>query len=227
MKFYDFADINQAIADEKSGKTIKAVLRISQAAGIGMKQARHKTPPTKGARHTRKGGAGTIMLTVNGKRVEIPPVEAEQPLLWLLRNSLGLKGTNSGADMANVARASSTSMAGPCPSCVTPVKDVDGKTVTTIEGLAACPDHPVLRAWLAEQVPQCGYCQPGMIMATAALLARTPNPSDREIDDALSRVLCRCGTYQRVRRAVHRAAERCWEKAPFPIERLPDPRRSG
>jgi isoquinoline 1-oxidoreductase beta subunit len=109
------------------------------------------------------------------------------------------------------------------PSCTTEVKEVAGKRITTIEGLSQRDDHPVLRAWLAEQVPQCGYCQPGMIMAAAALLAQIAQPDDADIDDAMSRVLCRCGTYQRVRRAVRRAAEQRWDDAPFPADRLSAP----
>src|ERR1019366_3629361 len=95
--------------------------------------------------------------------------------------------------------------------------------IRTIEGLAQEPDHPIFRAWLAEQVPQCGYCQPAMIMATAALLEANPGPTDADIDAALAHVLCRCGSYQRVRNAVHRAAEQRWDDAPFGSGMLPPP----
>jgi isoquinoline 1-oxidoreductase beta subunit len=192
-----------------------------------MKQARHKTPLAKHARHSRKGDAGTTMLTVNGKRVEIPAVEAKQPLLWLLRDRAGLKGTKFGCGHGQCGACIVHVDGRAVPSCVTLAKDARGKAVTTIEGLAGRADHPVIRAWLAEQVPQCGYCQPGMIMAAAELLARTPGPSDGEINEALSHVLCRCGTYQRVRRAVHRAAEQSWDKAPYPAELLPAPAKEA
>jgi isoquinoline 1-oxidoreductase alpha subunit len=147
-----------------------------------------------------------ITLNVNGKdqAVEVSP---DTPLLWVLRDTLGLTGTKYGCG---------TGLCGTCtvhldgeavPSCQVPVSGVAGRKVTTIEGLSAGGDHPLQRAWLAEKVSQCGYCQPGQIMAAAALLAEKPSPTDAEIDTALSGNLCRCGTYQRVRRAIHRAAE--------------------
>ncbi len=164
-----------------------------------------------------------IALTVNGKFVEIPVLSGEQPLLWVLRDHLGLKGTKFGCGVGGCGACMVHLDGLAVQSCMTPAKDAEGKAVTTIEGLAQRPDHPVLCAWLCEQVPQCGYCQPGMIMAAAALLARSAKPSDAQIDDALSPVLCRCGTYHRARRAVHRAGEGRWAEAPFLIDRLPEP----
>ena len=144
-----------------------------------------------------------IKLKVNRKEytVEVGP---DTPLLWVLRETLGLTGTKFGCGMA-LCGACTVHLDGEAVrSCVTPLSRAAGKKVTTLEGLA----HGRLReAWLAEQVPQCGYCQPGQIMSAAVLLARTPHPTDAEIDDAMAGNLCRCGTYQRIRRAIHRAAQ--------------------
>ena len=146
-----------------------------------------------------------ITLNVNGAAATVA-AEPETPLLWVLREQVGLKGTKYGCGVG---------MCGTCTvhldgelrrSCVTPVSEAVGKAITTIEGLAANPTHPLLRGWIAAQVPQCGYCQPGMIMTAAALLAGNARPNDTDIDREMSGVLCRCGTYQRVRRAIHLAA---------------------
>lgn len=140
-------------------------------------------------------------LKINGEMRSVD-VEADTPLLWVLRDSLGLTGTKFGCG-AGVCGSCTVHVDGKATrSCVTPVSALAGKEITTIEGLGAREPHPVQRAWLAQQVPQCGYCQPGMVMATAALLAETPRPSDEEIGNALSNI-CRCGTYPRVLRAVH------------------------
>jgi len=144
-----------------------------------------------------------IDFTVNGKdqRVEVSP---ETPLLWVLREKLGLTGTKYGCG-ASVCGACTVHIDGaPRRSCVTPVGDVQGKKVLTIEGVPA--SHPVKMAWLAEEVSQCGYGQPGQIMSAVALLEGKPHPSDAEIDRAMSGNLCRCGTYGRIRRAIHTAA---------------------
>ena len=146
-----------------------------------------------------------ISLKVNGRerRVEVDP---DTPLLWVLRDTLGLTGTKFGCGIA-VCGACTVHVDGEATrSCVTPVDSVAGAEITTIEGLSPDRGHPVQQAWIAEQVPQCGYCQSGMIMATAALLKETPTPSDAEIDAAITNI-CRCGTYARVRRAIHRAAK--------------------
>ncbi len=145
-------------------------------------------------------------LRVNGDvhRLEIDPVT---PLLWVLRDELGLTGTKYGCGMG-VCGACTVHLDGAAVrSCAIPVGSVGERAVTTIEGLSPTGSHPVQQAWLAEQVPQCGYCQPGMIMAAAALLAKTPAPSDAEIATGITN-LCRCGTYPRVRRALRRVARR-------------------
>ena len=147
-----------------------------------------------------------ITLLVNGAEhtVDVPPA---MPLLWVLRDVLNLTGTKFSCG-AGQCGACTVHIDGEARrSCVTPVSKAAGHAITTIEGLAAAGDHPVQRAWLEEQVVQCGYCQGGQIMAAAALLAKNPQPSDGEIDAAMGDVLCRCGTYQRIRRAIHRAVE--------------------
>jgi isoquinoline 1-oxidoreductase subunit alpha len=147
-----------------------------------------------------------LVLHVNGsrRRVSLP---ADTPLLWALRDALGLTGTKYGCG-SGLCGACTVHLDGqPIRSCVTPVSAVGDKPVITIEGLSTDGNHPVQRAWVAEDVAQCGYCQAGQIMAAAALLRAKPRPTDAQIDDALSGNLCRCGTYQRIRAAVHRAAE--------------------
>ena len=147
-----------------------------------------------------------ISLTVNGKQQKVE-VRPDTPLLWVLRETLGLTGTKFGCGM-NQCGACTVHVDGkPMRSCQTPISSVAGKKVTTIEGLSADSSHPLQQAWIAEQVPQCGYCQSGQIMAAAALLAANRRPSDRDIDAALDGNICRCGTYQRIRRAIHRAAK--------------------
>lgn len=147
-----------------------------------------------------------ITLTVNGapRTVDVDP---QTPLLWVLRETLGLKGTKFGCGMAQCGSCTVLLDGEAIRSCVTPVKEAQGRAVVTIEGLSKDGSHPLQKAWIAEEVPQCGYCQSGQIMAAAALLLKKPKPTDADIDDALSGNLCRCGTYQRIRRAVHRAAE--------------------
>ena len=146
-----------------------------------------------------------MWLNVNGRRLRVA-FDPGTPLLWILRDALGLKGTKYGCG-TGICGACTVHLDGePIRSCVVPLKDVGKKSVTTIEGLAAAARHTLLDAWLDEQVPQCGYCQPGMIMAAAPLLAGNATPTDAEITAALDGVLCRCGTYQRVRKAVRRAA---------------------
>jgi isoquinoline 1-oxidoreductase alpha subunit len=128
------------------------------------------------------------------------------PLLWVLRDLLGLTGTKFGCGVAQCGACTVHLDGAPLRSCVTPVSAVGGRKITTIEGLSTRGDHPVQRAWAELDVVQCGYCQSGQIMAAAALLAEKPDPSDAEIDAAMSGNICRCGTYQRIRAAVHRAA---------------------
>jgi len=150
-----------------------------------------------------------ITFTVNGKARSVD-VSPDTPLLWVLRDVLNLTGTKFGCGAA-LCGACTVHVDGEATrSCVTPVEMVEGKKITTIEGLsAAAPEasgHPLQQAWIAEQVPQCGYCQSGMLMTAAELLARKPQPTDEDIDAALGGHICRCGTYQRIRRAIHRAA---------------------
>ena len=145
-------------------------------------------------------------LVVNGKSVEVE-VDPQTPLLWVLREKVGLTGTKYGCGMALCGACTVHVNGQAVRSCVTPLKAVVGKQVTTIEGLSSDRSHPVQRAWLQIQVPQCGYCQPGQMMSAAALLAVNPNPSDADIDDAMAGNLCRCGTYARIRKAIHAAAE--------------------
>ncbi|UCC73482.1 MAG: (2Fe-2S)-binding protein [Gemmatimonadota bacterium] len=145
-------------------------------------------------------------LQVNGESHTVN-VDPDTPLLWVLRDTIGLTGTKFCCG-AGLCRTCTVHMDGdPVPSCSIPVSSAEGSEITTIEGLSGNGEHPVQQAWIAEQVPQCGYCQVGQIMGAAALLARNPRPSDADIDEAMSPHLCRCGTYQRIRRAIHRAAE--------------------
>ncbi len=145
-------------------------------------------------------------LTVNGKSVELK-IDPATPLLWVLREQQGLTGTKFGCGMALCGACTVHVDGNAVRSCVTPIAAVANKQVTTIEGLSNNRSHPVQRAWLQVQVPQCGYCQPGQMMSAAALLAVNANPSDADIDEAMAGNLCRCGTYARIRRAIHLAAE--------------------
>lgn len=144
-------------------------------------------------------------VNINCQVHEIEAPE-DMPLLWVLRDMLKLTGTKYGCGMAQ-CRACTVHIDGsPTFSCVTPISSLEGAQVVTIEGLPDADKNPLLDAWVAEDVPQCGYCQPGQIMSAAALLRKTPKPSDVDIDAAMSPNLCRCGTYVRIRRAIHRAA---------------------
>jgi isoquinoline 1-oxidoreductase subunit alpha len=147
-----------------------------------------------------------IAATVNGKAVSIT-AEPDTPLLWALREELGLTGTKFGCGIAACGACSVHVNGQITRSCVLPVSEVAGKAITTIEGLAPAPDtlHALQQAWIKHQVPQCGYCQSGQIMAAAALLKSAPNPSDAQIDEAMSNI-CRCGTYPRIRAAIRSAA---------------------
>jgi isoquinoline 1-oxidoreductase subunit alpha len=147
-----------------------------------------------------------ITLNVNGRTMQAD-VEPDTPLLWTLRDGLGLTGTKFGCGMAQCGACTVHLDGEPIRSCVTPVSAVGSKKVTTIEGLSPEGTHPVQAAWIKEQVPQCGYCQSGQIMSAAALLAKTPKPTDDDIDKAMAGNICRCGTYQRIRAAIHTAAE--------------------
>jgi isoquinoline 1-oxidoreductase alpha subunit len=146
-----------------------------------------------------------IKLTVNGQPYTVD-VEPTMPLLWVIRDVLHLTGTKYGCGMAQCGACTVHLNGDAVRSCVTPVKRAENQTVTTIEGLSPNFTHPLQQAWIAEDVPQCGYCQSGQIMSAAVLLKENPNPTDEDIDDAMSGNICRCGTYQRVRKAIHTAA---------------------
>jgi len=147
-----------------------------------------------------------LALVVNG-RPQTVEADADTPLLWVLRDTLGLTGTKFGCGAA-LCGACTVQLDGvPVRSCSTPVSSVGNKHITTIEGLSADRSHPLQQAWIAEQVPQCGYCQSGMLMTAACLLKEKRKPSDADIDEALAGHVCRCGTYQRIRKAIQRAAQ--------------------
>jgi isoquinoline 1-oxidoreductase alpha subunit len=146
-----------------------------------------------------------ITLMVNGRKHRVD-VEPDTPLLWVLRDSIGLTGTKYGCGIAQCGACTVHVSGRAIRSCVTPVSAVGSGAITTIEGLSSDVTHRVQKAWIAEDVPQCGYCQSGQIMSAAALLASKPRPSDADIDEAMAANLCRCGTYDRIRRAIHRAA---------------------
>ena len=145
-----------------------------------------------------------MKLTVNGKTHDLD-VEGDTPLLWVIRDDVGLTGTKFGCGVGACGACTVLLEGEPTRSCVLPMSAVAGKSITTIEGLSADKSHPVQKAWIAESVPQCGYCQSGMILTAAALLKRQANPTDSEIDSVMTNI-CRCGTYDRVRKAIHRAA---------------------
>ena len=145
-----------------------------------------------------------VTFTVNGERRALD-IEPDAPLLWVLRDELGLTGTKFGCGIAQCGACTVHVDGVAQRTCILPVSAVEGKSVTTIEGLSADSRHPVQQAWLAEDVPQCGYCQSGQIMAAAAFLKTHPQPTDADIDQQITN-LCRCGTYPRIRKAIHRAA---------------------
>ena len=146
-----------------------------------------------------------IALTVNGKRHDLE-VSPDMPLLWAIRDGIGLTGTKFGCGLSQCGACTVHLDGEPVRSCVTPVSSVGAKNVTTVEGLSPTTSHALQLAWIAEQVPQCGYCQSGQLMSASALLAKKADPTDADIDAAMSGNICRCGTYQRIRRAIHRAA---------------------
>jgi len=146
-----------------------------------------------------------LTLRVNGQS-KVLDVDPQMPLLWAIRDFLGLTGTKFGCGIAQCGACTIHINGLPVKSCVMPTSSAIDKEITTIEGLSENNDHPLQVAWIKEQVPQCGYCQSGQIMTAAALLKRKPHPSDTEIDSAMNGVLCRCGTYPRIKRAIKEAA---------------------
>ena len=147
-----------------------------------------------------------ITFTLNGESQTVD-VSPDMPLLWVLRDTLNKTGTKFGCGMALCGACTVHINGVATRSCITQISSVAGKKVTTIEGISADGSHPVQQAWMEVDVPQCGYCQSGQIMSAVALLSKTPNPTDAQIDDAMTGNICRCGTYQRIRKAIHRAAE--------------------
>lgn len=148
----------------------------------------------------------SIQLLINGKTHDVD-ASPDTPLLWVLRDNLSMTGTKYGCGMG-LCGACTVHLDGEAVrACQTPISSVGTKKITTIEGLSSDNSHPVQIAWIAEQVPQCGYCQPGQIMSAAALLAKTAHPTDEQIEDAMVGNLCRCGMYQRIRKAIHRASQ--------------------
>jgi isoquinoline 1-oxidoreductase subunit alpha len=154
-----------------------------------------------------------ISITVNNQVVNVD-AEPDTPLLWVLRDHLGMTGTKYGCGMALCGACTVHIDGAATRSCVLPLSAASGKSITTIEGLSGDRSHAVQKAWLEIDVPQCGYCQSGQIMSAAALLKGNPKPSDADIDAAMSGNICRCGTYPRIRRAIHRAAELLEKGAP-------------
>lgn len=148
----------------------------------------------------------TYNLSINGKIYKVQ-ADPKMPLLWVIRELAGLPGTKYGCGMAQCGACTVHLNGNPVRSCTIPVSTAAKQSITTIEGLSTDNTHPVQKAWLAEQVPQCGYCQSGQIMAAAALLKRTPNPTDADIDAAMQGNICRCGTYVRIRKAIKTASE--------------------
>src|ERR1700720_1926312 len=166
--------------------------------------SRQLSLPASRRRKTRR--TTMIGFSVNGKRVDLD-VDPSTPLLWVIREHLGLTGTKYGCGMAQCGACTIHIDGEAVRSCVAPVSRAAGKTVTTIEGLSSDLSNPLQRAWLEEDVPQCGYCQSGQLMSAAVLLRENPHPTDDDIDVAMSGNVCRCGTYQRIRSAIHLAAQ--------------------
>lgn len=154
----------------------------------------------------------SITLKINNKNITID-ADPRMPLLWAIRDLVGLTGTKYGCGIAQCGSCTVHLDGTPVRSCSLPVASASGKSITTIEGLSENNTHPVQQAWIEEQVPQCGYCQSGQIMAAAALLKRNPNPSDKDIDLAMQGHICRCGTYPRIRKAIKTAAHLMGAKA--------------
>ena len=154
----------------------------------------------------------SLTLKINNKDYTVD-VDPKMPLLWVIRDVIGLTGTKYGCGIAQCGACTVHSEGSPMRSCVLPVSAAAGKNITTIEGLSEDNEHPVQQAWIKEQVPQCGYCQSGQIMAAAALLKRVPAPTDKDIDTAMQGHICRCGTYTRIRKAIKTASVLATQKA--------------
>jgi isoquinoline 1-oxidoreductase alpha subunit len=164
------------------------------------------------AKQNQQGSTMTISLNVNGKPVAVT-AEADTPLLWVIRDEIGLTGTKFGCGAALCGACTVHLDGQPVRSCQTPVSAAAGKKIATIESLSDDNSHPLQKAWIAHDVPQCGYCQSGQLMSASALLATNKNPSDADIDNAMSGNICRCGTYNRIRAAIKSAAAEMRNKA--------------
>ena len=145
-------------------------------------------------------------LIINKKPYTVD-VDPQMPLLWVIRDIIGLKGTKFGCGIAQCGACTVHLEGNPVRTCTLPVMVAGGRNITTIEGISDDGSHPIQKAWIEEQVPQCGYCHSGQIMSAVALLRRVPNPTDKDIDAAMQGNICRCGTYQRIRKAIHRASD--------------------
>ena len=156
----------------------------------------------------------TVRLNVNGQNRVVEDVDAQTPLLWVLRDSLGLVGTKYGCGVAQCGACTVHLNGNPVRSCQIPAAAASGASITTVEGLAKADGtlHPVQQAWMEHDVPQCGYCQAGQMMSATALLKQNPNPTDADIDAAMAGNICRCGTYTRIRKAIHSAAQKLQQK---------------
>jgi len=161
---------------------------------------------SRGSDRVQTPAASSYTMTVNGERRRVTVTDPSTPLLWVLRETLRLTGSKFGCGFGICGACTVHMDDEAVQSCMVPISRAAGRRITTIEGLSADGAHPVQQAWMTENVPQCGYCQAGQIMSAAALLARTASPTDEEIDRAMEGNLCRCGTYMRIRRAIHRAA---------------------
>jgi len=161
---------------------------------------------TREADQAQTPAASSYTMTVNGQRRRVTVTDPSTPLLWVLRDTLRLTGSKFGCGFGICGACTVHMDEEAVQSCMVPISRAAGRRITTIEGLSVDGTHPVQQAWMAENVPQCGYCQAGQIMSAAALLAQTASPTDEEIDRAMEGNLCRCGTYMRIRRAIHRAA---------------------
>jgi isoquinoline 1-oxidoreductase subunit alpha len=164
----------------------------------------------------------SISFQVNGKPQTVDVADPDTPLLWVLRDNLNLTGTKYGCGIGQCGACTVHLDGNPTRSCSIAVSDVAGKSITTIEGLSADRTHAIQQAWIAEQVPQCGYCQSGQVMAAAALLTKKTKPTDADIDRSMSGNICRCGTYQRIRRAIHRAAGQLDAESSTPAQQSSD-----
>lgn len=196
-----------AVLSVSGGSFCAKALRITQTVRLGIEMSLRRDPVTIQPPRRIQASSMTTTLTINGETREFD-VDPETPLLWVIREQAGLTGTKFGCGIAQCGACTVHLNGNPIRACVTPLQAAAGQAITTIEGIAPAsgPMHPVQVAWIAEQVPQCGYCQSGQIMSAVALLNSNPSPSDNDIDAAMSGNICRCGTYPRIRKGIKTAA---------------------